>query len=377
MARITLWLLSRRRRRSAIREGHGHGDVAGGAGQMMSMTKMLTNEAVFQRTSDATTRMLWYQLGQCHDFESRTTWDWRTLRTSVLQSHTGCTAVMLPVHRRALGCLGSVEGWAQNPTHALMLTSLLTSLLENHLAIDESAEDVVDVGTVISIGDGIARVSGCEACLAGELLEFADGTLGLALNLESHSVGVVRFAKPMGDSSTCVEGSIVRTTRSVANIPVGPGYRGRIVNALGEPMDGLGAIEDEDQERRSLESPAPSIMARRSVHEPFATGITAIDAMIPIGRGQRELIIGDRQTGKTTVAVDAIQNQTDVLCVYVAVGQKSATVAEMLAALGSQKDLSTVVVVLAGADEAATLQFLAPYTGATIAEYFMIQGQAT
>ena len=258
-----------------------------------------------------------------------------------------------------------------------MLTSLLTSLLENHLAIDESAEDVVDVGTVISIGDGIARVSGCEACLAGELLEFADGTLGLALNLESHSVGVVRFAKPMGDSSTCVEGSIVRTTRSVANIPVGPGYRGRIVNALGEPMDGLGAIEDEDQERRSLESPAPSIMARRSVHEPFATGITAIDAMIPIGRGQRELIIGDRQTGKTTVAVDAIQNQTDVLCVYVAVGQKSATVAEMLAALGSQKDLSTVVVVLAGADEAATLQFLAPYTGATIAEYFMIQGQAT
>ena len=337
-------------------------------GLVMSMTKMLTNEAVFQRTSDATTRMLWYQLGQCHDFESRTTHT---------QPHTGCTAVMLPVHRRALGCLGSVEGWAQNPTHALMLTSLLTSLLENHLAIDESAEDVVDVGTVISIGDGIARVSGCEACLAGELLEFADGTLGLALNLESHSVGVVRFAKPMGDSSTCVEGSIVRTTRSVANIPVGPGYRGRIVNALGEPMDGLGAIEDEDQERRSLESPAPSIMARRSVHEPFATGITAIDAMIPIGRGQRELIIGDRQTGKTTVAVDAIQNQTDVLCVYVAVGQKSATVAEMLAALGSQKDLSTVVVVLAGADEAATLQFLAPYTGATIAEYFMIQGQAT
>ena len=188
-------------------------------------------------------------------------------------------------------------------------------------------------------------------------------------------MGVVRFAKPMGDDSTCVEGSIVRTTRSVANIPVGPGYRGRIVNSLGSPMDGLGAIED--QERRSLESPAPSIMARRSVHEPFATGITAIDSMIPIGRGQRELIIGDRQTGKTTVAVDAILNQTDVLCVYVAVGQKSATVAEMLAALGSQKDLSTVVVVMAGADEAATLQFLAPYTGATIAEYFMIQGQAT
>jgi len=241
----------------------------------------------------------------------------------------------------------------------------------------EISTDVVDVGTVISLGDGIARIYGCEACLAGELLEFADGTLGLALNLESQTVGAVRFAKSMGDSSTCVEGSIVRTTRSVANIPVGPGYQGRIVNALGSPIDGLGALIDHAQERRSLESPAPSILDRRSVHEPFATGITAIDAMIPIGRGQRELIIGDRQTGKTTIAVDAILNQTDVLCVYVAVGQKNSTVAEMLASLASLKDLSTVVVVMAGADEAATLQFLAPYTGATIAEYFMLQGEAT
>ena len=156
---------------------------------------------------------------------------------------------------------------------------------------------------------------------------------------------------------------------------MGSGYRGRIVNALGSAMDGMGAVEEED--RRSLESPAPSIMDRRSVHEPFATGITAIDAMIPIGRGQRELIIGDRQTGKTTAAVDAILNQTDVLCVYVAVGQKNSTVAEMLSSLATQKDLSTVVVVIAGADEAATLQFLAPYTGATIAEYFMLQGEAT
>lgn len=145
------------------------------------------------------------------------------------------------------------------------------------------------------------------------MLEFADGTLGLALNLESQTVGAVRFAKTMGDNNACVEGSIVRTTRSVANIPVGSGYRGRIVNALGSAMDGMGAVEEEDQDRRSLESPAPSIMDRRSVHEPFATGITAIDAMIPIGRGQRELIIGDRQTGKTTVAVDAILNQNEVL----------------------------------------------------------------
>ncbi len=241
----------------------------------------------------------------------------------------------------------------------------------------EISTDVVDVGTVISLGDGIARIYGCEACLAGELLEFADGTLGLALNLESQTVGAVRFAKSMGDSSTCVEGSIVRTTRSVANIPVGPGYQGRIVNALGSPIDGLGALIDHAQERRSLESPAPSILDRRSVHEPFATGITAIDAMIPIGRGQRELIIGDRQTGKTTIAVDSILNQTDVLCVYVAVGQKNSTVAEMLASLASLKDLSTVVVVMAGADEAATLQFLAPYTGATIAEYFMLRGEPT
>ena len=168
-----------------------------------------------------------------------------------------------------------------------------------------------------------------------------------------------------------------RTTRSVANISVGPEYRGRIVNALGVPLDGMGGLILSDQERRSLESPAPSILDRRSVHEPFATGITAIDAMIPIGRGQRELIIGDRQTGKTTIAVDAILNQTDVLCVYVAIGQKTSTVAEMLASLGTQKDLSTVVVVMAGADEAATLQFLAPYTGATIAEYFMAQGSPT
>ena len=158
-----------------------------------------------------------------------------------------------------------------------------------------------------------------------ELLEFADGTLGLALNLESRTVGAVRFAKPMGDSSTCVEGSIVRTTRSVANIAVGPAYRGRIVNALGSPMDGLGALESDTQERRSLESPAPSILDRRSVHEPFATVLFA----------------------------------------------------EMLAGLALVKDLSTVVVVMAGADEAATLQYLAPYTGATIAEYFMYQGEAT
>ena len=142
-------------------------------------------------------------------------------------------------------------------------------------------------------------------------------------------------------------------------------------------MDGKGSLSDETKDTRSLESRAPSIMDRRSVHEPFATGVTAVDAMIPIGRGQRELIIGDRQTGKTTVAVDAILNQTDVLCVYVAVGQKTSTVAEMISGLARTKDMSSVVIVLSGADEASTLQFLAPYTGATIAEYFMYQGTAT
>ena len=229
---------------------------------------------------------------------------------------------------------------------------------------------------MVSIGDGIAKVYGCEACLAGELLEFSDGSFGLALNLEAETVGAVRFASSFGEQ-TCTEGSLVRTTSQVANILVGDTFRGRMVNALGAPVDGLGTLEDPSNQSRSLESRAPSIMDRRSVHEPFATGVTAVDAMIPIGRGQRELIIGDRQTGKTTVAVDAILNQTDVVCVYVAVGQKTSTVAEMLAGLTQSKDMSCVIVVLSGADEASTLQFLAPYTGATIAEYFMYLGIAT
>ena len=176
----------------------------------------------------------------------------------------------------------------------------------------EKDDQVMEVGTVVSIGDGIARVYGCEACLAGELIEFADGSFGLALNLEAQTIGAVRFASSFGEQ-TCTEGSIVRTTGQVANIIVGDAYRGRIVNALGAPVDGLGSIESPEKETRSLESRAPSIMDRRSVHEPFSTGVTAVDAMIPIGRGQRELIIGDRQTGKTTITVDAILNQTEVV----------------------------------------------------------------
>ena len=250
------------------------------------------------------------------------------------------------------------------------------TFLQEQLYESSKGDTVFDVGTVVSIGDGIAKVYGCEACLAGELLEFSDGALGLALNLESKAIGAVRFASSFGEQ-TCTEGSLVRTTNQVANIPVGECYRGRMVNALGAPVDGLGGIEADGLDTRRLESSAPSIMLRRSVHEPFATGVTAVDAMIPIGRGQRELIIGDRQTGKTTVAVDAILNQTDVVCVYVAVGQKTSTVAEMVASLSSSGDLTSVVVVMSGADEASPLQFLAPYTGATIAEWFMYQGVAT
>ena len=242
---------------------------------------------------------------------------------------------------------------------------VFTGRLQDHLRSEESDHAVLDVGTVISLGDGIARVYGCEDCLAGELLEFSDGTLGLALHLDS-------FA-----SSSLTVGSLVRTTNHVAQLPVGPAYRGRMVNALGSPVDGLGGLSANGDEMRSIESRAPSIMDRRSVHEPFATGITAVDAMIPIGRGQRELIIGDRQTGKTTVAVDSILNQTEVLCVYVAVGIRTSMVAEMLSALSSAKDLSSVVIVLSGADTASTLQFLAPYTGATIAEWFMYMGGPT
>jgi len=225
------------------------------------------------------------------------------------------------------------------------------------------------------MGDGIARVYGLDSCMAGELLEFADGTLGLALNLETSYVGVVLFSSSMNVKLN--EGTSVRTTRHVAQIPVGSGYAGRIINALGAPVDGIGPVTDGMSDFRCLESPAPDIMSRRSVHEPFATGITAIDAMIPIGRGQRELIIGDRQTGKSTVAIDAIINQDDCICVYVAIGQKASTMAQIVKTLDSCNALESTIFVMSGADESATLQFLAPYTGATCAEYFMYQGQPT
>ena len=251
--------------------------------------------------------------------------------------------------------------------------SQLKTFFQDQLSSDGTAQTVLDVETVFSI---VAQVYGSELCCAVEIPAFSDGFFGLPPNLEAETVGSVRFASSFGEQ-TCTEVSLAGTTSQVANILVGDAFRGRMVNALGAPVDGLGTLEGPSNQARSLESRAPSIMDRRSVHEPFATGVTAIDAMIPIGRGQRELIIGDRQTGKTTVAVEAILNQTDVVCVYVAVGQKTSTVAEMLAGLTQTKDMSCVIVVLSGADEASTLQFLAPYTGATIAEYFMYLGTAT
>nr|AJM90099.1 ATP synthase CF1 alpha chain [Trentepohlia annulata] len=230
-----------------------------------------------------------------------------------------------------------------------------------------------NVGVVMSVGDGIARVYGLEQVMAGELLEFADNTIGLTLNLETNNVGVVL----MGEGRLIQEGTLVRATGKVAQIPVGDAFLGRVVNSLAKPIDGKGEIKT--KETRIIESPAPGIISRRSVCEPLQTGITAIDSMIPIGRGQRELIVGDRQTGKTAIAIDTILNQKgkDVICVYVAIGQKSSSVAQVVKTLQERDALSYTIVVSANADAAATLRFLAPYTGASLAEYFMYKGKAT
>jgi F-type H+-transporting ATPase subunit alpha len=209
--------------------------------------------------------------------------------------------------------------------------------------------------------------------MAGELLEFEDGTEGIALNLEDDNVGAVL----MGEALGVQEGSNVKSTGKIASVPVGEAMQGRVVNPLGQPIDGKGEIVTSDT--RLIEEMAPGIIKRRSVHEPMQTGITSIDAMIPVGRGQRELIIGDRQTGKTAIAIDTIINQKgqDVVCVYVAVGQKSASVANVVEVLREKGALEYTIVVSAGASEAAALQYLAPYTGAAIAEHFMYQGKAT
>ncbi len=249
----------------------------------------------------------------------------------------------------------------------------ISAILKKQIADYDKSVSVSNVGTVLQIGDGIARVYGLEQVMAGELVMFEDGTEGLALNLEDDNVGVVL----MGEGLGIQEGSTVKATGRIAAVPVGDAMLGRVVNALGQPIDGKGEIAT--TETRLIESMAPGIIQRKSVHEPMQTGITAIDAMIPIGRGQRELIIGDRQTGKTAICIDTILNQKgeDVVCVYVAIGQKNASVANVVEVLRERGALDYTVVVAASASEAAALQYLAPYTGAAIAESFMYKGKAT
>ena len=249
----------------------------------------------------------------------------------------------------------------------------ISSILKQQITDYDQSVSVSNVGTVLQIGDGIARIYGLDQVMAGELLEFEDGTEGIALNLEDDNVGAVL----MGEALGVQEGSNVKSTGKIASVPVGEAMKGRVVNPLGQPIDGKGEIPTSDN--RLIEEMAPGIIKRRSVHEPMQTGITSIDAMIPVGRGQRELIIGDRQTGKTAIAIDTIINQKgqDVVCVYVAIGQKSASVANVVEVLREKGALDYTVVVSAGASEPAALQYLAPYTGAAIAEHFMYQGKAT
>lgn len=249
----------------------------------------------------------------------------------------------------------------------------LSSLLKKVIDQYTPESQMVDFGTVFMVGDGIARIYGLEKAMAGELLEFEDGTLGIALNLEQNNVGAVL----LGDGLKITEGSRVRCTGKIAEIPVGEAYLGRVVDALARPVDGKGPIAS--KENRAIESPAPGIVSRRSVYEPLQTGLISVDAMIPVGRGQRELIIGDRQTGKTAIAVDTILNQKgkNVICVYVAIGQKAASVAQVLNTLKERGALEYTIIVMANANEPATLQYLAPYTGATLAEFFMYTGRPT
>nr|AYO28221.1 ATP synthase CF1 alpha subunit [Synura sphagnicola] len=250
----------------------------------------------------------------------------------------------------------------------------LTNFVENKLnEYTQATTRTADVGVVLQVGDGIARIFGLENVSSGELLEFEDLTLGIALNLETSNVGAVL----MSTGRSIMQGSTVRATGKIAQIPVGNELLGRVVDALVTPIDGKGSLST--TETRLIESLAPGIVARQSVCEPLQTGIVSIDAMIPIGRGQRELIIGDRQTGKTSIALDTILNQKEesVICVYVAIGQKASTVAQAVDVLTERGALSYCVIVAANASDPATLQYLAPYTGASIAEYFMYQGKHT
>lgn len=247
----------------------------------------------------------------------------------------------------------------------------ISSILKQQIEKYKSEIEVTDVGTVIQIGDGIALIHGLENAMAGELLEFSNGTMGMAQNLNEDSVGCVI----MGPYSDIKEGDQVKRTGRIMEVPVGEALLGRVVNSLGQPMDGLGPINT--TEFRPVEQKATGVIARKSVHEPLMTGIKAIDAMIPIGRGQRELIIGDRKTGKTAIAIDTIINQKgkDVVCIYVAIGQKESTVAGIVETLKKHGAMDYSIVVSASASQPAPLLFLAPYAGVSMAEYFMFKGK--
>ena len=247
----------------------------------------------------------------------------------------------------------------------------ISRIIRSQIKYYQNAIEQTETGTVTMVGDGIARAAGLDNCMAGELVQFDGGTYGMAQNLEENSVSIVL----LGDDSGIKEGSVVKRTGKVVSVPVGEGMIGRVVNALGQPIDGKGPIDA--AEYRAIESPAPGILDRQPVKQPLQTGIKAIDSMIPIGRGQRELIIGDRQTGKTVIATDTILNQKgkDVLCIYVAIGQKRSTVASLVENLEKNGAMAYTTVVCATASELSPLQYIAPYAGCAMGEYFMHQGK--
>ncbi|MFQ5355187.1 MAG: F0F1 ATP synthase subunit alpha [Mariprofundaceae bacterium] len=251
-------------------------------------------------------------------------------------------------------------------------TAEISSIIKKQIKGYEAAAADANIGTIVSVADGVAQVHGLSGAMAGEMLEFPGGTIGMVLNLEEDTVGAVLF----GEFTHMKEGDEVKCTGRIFEVPTGPGLKGRVVNALGQPIDGQGPLVDAD-DFQPVEKVAPGVIWRKSVEQPLQTGIKAIDSMVPVGRGQRELIIGDRQTGKTAIAIDTIINQKDtgVSCIYVAVGQKASTVANVVRILKEHGAMDHTIVVSTSASEAAAMQFIAPYTGCTMGEYFRDNGE--
>merc|ERR1711990_778116 len=238
------------------------------------------------------------------------------------------------------------------------------TILQSKVSGINQVNDLKEFGTVISIGDGIARVFGLMKVQAGEMVEFSSGVKGMALNLETDNVGIV----VLGNDREIQEGDIVKRTGSIVDVPIGMDMLGRVIDPLGNAIDGAGPIKSDQRQRVELK--APGIIPRKSVHEPMQTGLKSVDSLVPIGRGQRELIIGDRQTGKTSIAIDTILNQSHVICVYVSIGQKCSSVAQIFKILKDNNRSKNLVIVCATAADAAPLQYLAPYSGCAVAEYF-------